>query len=462
MTVTESATATTVDAEAPQPAAVDESTKDESTSGAQTSTSSPEALLAVAERLRFFFSDANLRQDYFMRKYLMNGDDHAVPVEVLLRFNTIKQHTESTSVVVQAARQLPDVLVVSQDETKISLVVPFTEAKMDENIPLSLYLCNLPVNESKKKYDVTTEDVRNLFDNAGHIVLVKLRYRHADAKDTDDISDLQPSQQQPQSSSGNGKSGHKKGRRVPTGAALVEFDSLEELQRAAAETITTAMKTTVENGGALAETESKPSKPLTLGGSSLSVMLLRDYIDSCKAKSNASSGTTSKRKSSTDVAAVEDTAVSKTGTEPDEAAKSSNTFTMDWKPGCVIALKGIATTEPCDREGILSAVAAFLGTTVPEMKANKTVYVDYSRGQTEGAIRFSEPSESVEKLCAQLQSGEITIAGAKVESAVVLQGEAETAYWNNFIAFKTKQLQQRTDERSSSRNKHHNKRTRRN
>jgi RNA recognition motif-containing protein len=456
MTVTESATATTVDAEAPQPAAVDESTKDESASDTQTSASSPEALLAVAERLRFFFSDANLRQDYFMRKYLMNGDDHAVPVEVLLRFNTIKQHTESTSVVVQAARQLPDVLVVSQDETKISLVVPFTEAKMDENIPLSLYLCNLPVNESKKKYDVTTEDVRNLFDNAGHIVLVKLRFRHADAKDTDDISDLQPSQQ-PQSSSGNGKAGHKKGRRVPTGAALVEFDSLEELRRAAAETITTA-----EKGGALGETESKPSKPLTLGGSPLSVMLLRDYIDSCKAKSNASSDTTSKRKSSTDVAVAEDNAVSKTETEPDEAAKSPNAFTMDWKPGCVIALKGIATTEPCDREGILSAVAAFLETTVAEMKANKTVYVDFSRGQTEGAIRFTEPSESVEKLCAKLQSGEITIAGAKVESAVVLQGEAETAYWNNFIAFKSKQLQQRTDERGSSRNKHHNKRTRRN
>lgn len=461
MTVTESATTTTVDADDPKPAAVDESTKDESASGTQASTSSPEALLAVAERLRFFFSDANLRQDFFMRKILMNGDDHAVPVEVLLRFNTIKQHTESKSVVVQAARQLPDVLVVSQDETKISLVVPFTEAKMDENIPLSLYLCNLPVNESKKKYDVTTEDVRNLFDNAGHIVLVKLRFRHADAKDTDDISDLQPSQQ-PQSSSGNGKTGQKKGRRVPTGAALVEFDSLEELQRAAAETITMAMSSTVDNGSTLVGTESKPSKPLTLGGSTLTVMLLRDYIDSCKAKANASSNMTSKRKNSTDVAVAEDTAVSKTEAAPDEAAKSSNTFTMDWKPGCVIALKGIATTEPCDREGILSTVATFLETTVPEMKANKTVYVDYSRGQTEGAIRFTEPSESVEKLCVKLQSGEITIAGAKVESAVVLQGEAETAYWNTFIAFKTKQLQQRTDERGSSRNKHHNKRTRRN
>ena len=47
-------------------------------------------LEGIKERLIFFFSDANIRQDAFMRKLLMDTDEKAVAVDVLLRFNTIK------------------------------------------------------------------------------------------------------------------------------------------------------------------------------------------------------------------------------------------------------------------------------------------------------------------------------------------------------------------------------------
>ncbi len=56
-----------------------------------------EVVKAVAERLKFFFSDANIRQDRFIRNHLLqqnkNDPSGFVPLESLLRFNTIKKLT---------------------------------------------------------------------------------------------------------------------------------------------------------------------------------------------------------------------------------------------------------------------------------------------------------------------------------------------------------------------------------
>lgn len=444
-----------------------------------------ETLPAVAERLKFFFSDANLRQDFFMRKYLMvgsgngnvktnaetpfTGGDNMVPVEALLRFNTIKQHTDSAAVVVQAAKDLlSNLLTVSDDDTKLGLVVPFTEAKMDENIPLTLYLSNLPLDEQKKKYTVSADDVRNLFENMDHVAIVKLRFRpsgagHADDLDDDDLADLQPSKQQEQQQQQQQNGGHKKVRRVPTGAALVEFDSIEELERATSsiEVAQPTTTTTANQNDKGSASQASTKRSLQLSGNTLTVTLLRDYIDSRKTK-NKDEDKNNKRKNS-----ISGSSSSKPGNGTNEAnaedeeveLPESPTFTFDWKPGCVVSIKGIASTEPCDREGILASVAAALDTTVQEMKSKKAVYVDYSRGQTDGAIRFSEPSEDVKKVCDQLQNGTLLIGGSKVGSATILDGDDEKSYWDSFMAFKTKQMQQRKDERKSNK---YNKRTRRN
>ena len=393
-------------------------------------------LEAVKERLSFFFSDANVRQDLFLRKYLLvqqrQADDNsdktkkkaAVPVDVLLRFNTIKQHTDSAAVVVQAAKELDSILTVhdgdGDDKTVlIGRVDPFTEAKMKENIPNTLYLSNLPVE--KNRYKHTTDDIRNLFgaDKAATIVLVKFQYASNNtAGKQHDGDDDDPLEWNSSSTPNN-----KKGGRTAVGACLVEFENLAALEAAAAHTLTSK-----DDGETL-----QPSHVLKLGEHHIvEVQLFQDYLKSRKQLQK-------KRK--------------KDDVQDDEnpAEKGGNKFHIDWKPGCVIQITGIASG--CDRETILSDVAKELDMTREKLLEDKVVYADYSRGQTTGALRFQEPTDAIAKLCDKLNSGETTIAGEKVEKAVVLAGDEEEKYWKDFIEFKNKQQHQRGNERNSKRKK---------
>ena len=81
---------------------------------------------------------------------------------------------------------------------------------------------------------------------------------------------------------------------------------------------------------------------------------------------------------------------------------------------------------------------------------DRKIYMDFSRGQKDGAIRFSEPAEEIAKLCQQLNGGDLEVAGSKVESAAILEGEEETKYWTNFIDFKNKQLKERAGKRNNN------------
>ena len=146
--------------------------------------------------------------------------------------------------------------------------------------------------------------------------------------------------------------------------------------------------------------------------------------------------------------------------EEEVAEEELPKFSVDWKPGCVIKLEGLA--EACDREQILEAVATGLNKDAESVKEMK-VYADYSRGQPHGCIRFLTP-ESVPEILEKLQSGDLHVAGAKVEKASILEGDEEKQYWEDFMEFKTRQLRQRNDERRRSgggRHHHHRKKFRR-
>lgn len=362
---------------------------------------SKETIQALEERLRFFFSDANVRQDAFMRKYLMEGDSKAVPVDVLLRFNTIKTITESPDVLVQAARQLGSILTVLEgDPPLIGRVDDFTKNKMKLNIPVTLYLSNLPTND--KRYVHQAEDIRKLFGDEPGIVMVKFCFRPVDRDEKDDKVVASPPHK-----------GKQKSDKIPVGACMVEFESLEKIEASAVHTLTSK-----DDGETM-----QPSKVLKLGENVLQVQLYKDFLASQESQ---------KRKSIDQKKKVTDISVA--FTKP---------FTIDWAKGCVIQVKGFSSG--CDREAILSSVALEMKMTVDQLKEDSKVYVDYSRGQADGAIRFSEHSDLIPKICEKLASGELLVAGSKVESAVVLSGDDEKQYWEDFIAFKNKQAQQRQD-----------------
>lgn len=198
-------------------------------------------LEAIAERLRFFFSDANVRQDDYMRNFLLRKN--GVPVKALLRFNTIKKLTTSPAAIVQAVKMLcsDTLIVMDRYDYAIGRREPFTMAKINDNIPLSLYVYNLPHDTT---YKVTVDDIKNLFDS--EIARVTFRYHRGDPLTT------------PSTTSGN-----------PLGAAMVEFQNIEDLQKAAAEFVTMKKEEPVE-----------PKRTLKLGGTVLQVTTLRDHIDS--------------------------------------------------------------------------------------------------------------------------------------------------------------------------------------
>lgn len=395
-------------------AKVEEPKKEETVADAAMTDEDLKAVEGVKERLKFFFSDANVRQDMFVRKLLMDTDEKSVAVDVLLRFNTVKKHTDKSVVLIQAAKELTDSLVVDEEKMTISRVVPFTKEMMNQNIPKSLYIKNLPMNESKH-YDVNVDEIRALFDKYGDVALVKLKFSTY------------------QEGSNGGKDNYygpnkgQKRKKIPIGAAMIEFHKQEDLDKAAEATLTTKGGEKVEPKDKITLAESETRKSAT----ELDIVLLSEYVASRKEK--------------------KDKRENKKRAEPEADVKEEkelSKFTFDWKPGCVIKVRGLP--EGCDREAMLGAIGKGLDISPEDVKARK-IYVDYSRGQTDGAIRFPEQSDSVAELSKKLKDGELMILDTKVEEALILEGEVEKKYWEDFIQFKNNQMIQRNEEKKNSR-----------
>jgi hypothetical protein len=386
----------------------------------------------IKERLVFFFSNANIRQDMFLRK-LLTSDEKAVPVEVMLRFNTIKKFSDKPEVLVRAAKELTDLLVVDETKSAIRRVVPFTSEMMKENLHLSLHVKNLPIKEETggggddkeqvvKKYDVHVDEVRVLFEKYGDVALVKLQF----------VSDDGGKQR------GSDTPGRKR-QKYPAGTALIEFRSVEDLKKAADATLTIkeGEKLEPKEKVILAANESR-NEPIELD-----VMLFSEFLQS---KRNYRKDNFKKnKKRGRDEGDDDDDNDNK---DPHSAPK----YTVDWKPSCVIKLKGVP--DGCDREAMLECLATGLGTDMDGVKSRK-IYVDFSRGQQDGAIRFPEPSDCIAELAKRLKEGELKINDSKVEEVYILEGDEETKYWEDFMAFKTRQMVQRHDNK-----KHKNHRSR--
>mmetsp|Transcript_22346 Transcript_22346/g.64039 ORF Transcript_22346/g.64039 Transcript_22346/m.64039 type:complete len:382 (-) Transcript_22346:23-1168(-) len=361
------------------------------------------AVEGVKDRLKFFFSDANVRQDFFIRKQLMNDKGsmaHKLTIESLLRFNTIKQHTTKPAVIIKAAKELSDLLTINDEETAIGRVVLFTKEMMDGHVPKSLHLKNVPLkkkdgNEQEMQYAVTVEEIRDIFAKYGEVAMIKLKWgAHGDADGEGDD---------------DGRKQRKK--KIPTGCALVEFSTEADLEKAAEATLTT------KNGES-----QEPKEKIVFGEAEVQVMLLSEI---------KTQNDNRKRKSKDD--------------EPDDNVEVK-TFTFEWQPGCVITMTGVPVD--CDREALLDMVAEGMGITVEEVK-DKKIYVDYSRGEKNAALRFPVHGDHIADICKKLQDGNLQIKGSKVETARILDGDDEKKYWDDFIAFKNKQIHQRADEKRS-------------
>mmetsp|Transcript_51583 Transcript_51583/g.154856 ORF Transcript_51583/g.154856 Transcript_51583/m.154856 type:complete len:397 (-) Transcript_51583:154-1344(-) len=379
----------------------------------------------VAERLRFFFSDANVRGDKFMRRELQSRETAGfVPIETLLRFNSIKKHTTDAKVVVQAAKHqsVSDRVKLNDGETAIGRVLPFDREKMLDNVQLSLRVENLPIKEPKeeggeRQYAVTVDDVIKLFSDYGTVALVRLQRHRSNWRNNGD------------------KDMDKYGPQITgaTGASFVEFETEEQLKKAAVELCS--------------DGEKDPEKTLEVGGNKLRIQTMKKWIDEKENKKEEKKDGESPKKRRRDD--------EKEGNGNKKAEAEFEEFKLDWKKNRAISLKGLG--DNCDREAIFEAIAKYLGADTNDNALG--VYADFSRGQTEGAVRFHNDkvgkiegdniSEKVAEIAAKLDDGSIEIAGSKVGSAALLEGEEEEKYYKNFIDFKNKQRKQKSESKNN-------------
>ncbi|KAL7581561.1 hypothetical protein ACA910_022124 [Epithemia clementina (nom. ined.)] len=236
----------------------------------------------VAQRLKFFFSDANLRHDHFLRKLLWKNkkNNNGVPVSTLMRFKSIEAHTTNAQVLVDAVqRHLSDTLELewTGHQHLVKRVRTFTREHMQGHVTKTLVIGNLPKidfasaqkHPHKKKGNKKTEneendettsnttcairqlvqDLESLFKPYGAVAMVKLQQNNSNIY-------------------------------VPKGFCQVEFEEERALQAAAAHVLTSKrLLPNRENTTTTATTcVVTPNRALQIQGKSLTVSLLKDIM----------------------------------------------------------------------------------------------------------------------------------------------------------------------------------------
>jgi hypothetical protein len=342
----------------------------------------------MAERLSFFFSDSNLRSDKFMKNEMKYNHDKCVPIDKLLRFNSIKKVSTDPEVLVKAVEtsaSLKDFLKLNEKKDGICRVTEFDIHKVKDNIPCTILVKELPVTENR--FDVTVDELKAAFADYGKVTLVRMRRE----KDT----------------------------RAPKGEAFIEFEDLDMANKVLSDFATVPK----QEGGTDAD---KSQKKMVIKGKEVAIESMTDFVG-MKEKQKAERGEGDKKRTNN---ADEESPEVK-----DDGEKKNDGFDIVWKEGCVIAIKGFP--DECDRESIHEAVKQY------DKEGEKILYYDFSRGQKEGAIRFFEFSDKVKELAEKLNKGEIKIKGEALESAIVLEGDEEKKYWETVVEWKRKQRQQR-------------------
>lgn len=126
-------------------------------------------IVDVCQQIEFYFSDANLRKDRFLRQEMDKSAEGYVRVDILASFNKIMSMTKDRKIVASAI-QLSAILELSKDEKLVRRKEALKPAKFDPD-DCTVYVECLP-----KKADHNW--LRRAFSCCGNVVYVSLpRYR---------------------------------------------------------------------------------------------------------------------------------------------------------------------------------------------------------------------------------------------------------------------------------------------
>ncbi|GMI24268.1 hypothetical protein TeGR_g8056 [Tetraparma gracilis] len=355
----------------------------------------------LAERIQFFFSDSNFRQDQFMLKEASSNDGY-IEISSLLKFNSIKKISTDAKLIAQAAKEVGSV-VVSKDGEAIRRKDPLPD--QDDTNLRTVYVTEMPVEEEKGgeaageepeeeaakeepkeepaaaaatepaaepkkqpkarktfRYAATVADVQAAFAAHGDVALVRMRFSRAD-----------PAKGVPKSA---------------IGGAFVEFRT---------------------EGGLEKCVEAAKGEAAKVNGKEVKVQRMVDWLAAGKkgkGNSNKKAGGEKKPKEE----------------KPKEEEKPLEVVPISWEKNTVLSF--VAVPDGCDRETIKDAFAGVEG-----LDAQEDLYIDYSRGESDGAVRFKRPFAGIGDLAAKFKAGELTVGGEKVGDALVLGGDVEEKYW---------------------------------
>jgi len=359
-----------------------------------------ELLQKVAERLKFFFSDVNLRSDRFM-KSTMDRHKNMMPLDIMGRFKTIQQHTTDPDVLKESVKvHCSDFLKINDEG--IGRIEPYDFSKgAGSEVPLTLFVSNLPVSKSGMFYDCTVKEVIDLFSEYGKVALVRLRYM---------------------------KDYKQREKKNAIGNAFVEFATMEAFEK--------AKKDLIEG-----------DRTLVLKGKDLKVKAMADWLNQDK-KDDKGDEEDEKMNDKEDVTTFEKGGVISLKAVPDDCSREAileaiQGYNYIWK---------IESEEEKERQKTLSPLA------------KRNVHIDYSRLQPDGAIRFTnacilDHKDKIKELAEKLKLGEIKINNKSVGDAFILEGEEEEEYWKKVMEFHKRRSHQKRNK--NNRHGRFNKRQRR-
>lgn len=391
----------------------------------------------LAERVAFFFGDANMSTDNFMMKTARDNDGY-IEIDTLLRFNTVKKISEDPKLVAAAAEQVGAV-VLSRDREAIRRKDPLPEKT--NNSVRSLHVANVPMKDNS--FDVTVEEVKEVFSKFGEVVLIRFRFAKADPrKDLEKkclgevfVEFANPADMEKALAAATEEGV------VPADIAGVVEDVASEKKEKEGEEEKTEEKTE-EKKEEKKEEEKTTTTQFKLKENVLKILMMKKWLDNNKSKDKIRADRVEFERKPKKRSADGGEADSTKNTEKTTSTSTSDELVVEkisWEKGCVCTITGLP--QGCDREALTAAMK--------EGGIEEGIYIDYSRGEKNGAIRTNAPHTHLKTIVDKFVAGDLKVMGENIESAKILEGEEEEKYWEDAAMMKAQRKRKYDNEKRS-------------
>jgi hypothetical protein len=376
---------------------------------------------ALAERISFFFSDSNFRTDQFMQKESAANDGY-IEISSLIKFNSIKKISVDIAAIAEAAKTIDEV-VVSKDGEAIRRRDPLPENN-DAN-ERTLFVKDLPMEEDATEAAAAAESAAPAATESAAPAATEVA---AAAAPVAEKSGEEAAETPAETSSKAPAAPKAKKPFVPkrftcdVAAVSALFASYGEIAlvrfRFSKTDLAKGLKKSAL-GGAFVEFKTKEGceaakaaiaeegKKWLVNDKEVIVSTMADFLSANK---KGGKGPNAGKK---DAGGKKE--------EKKEEAKIE-IVPIEWEKNTVISFT--AVPEGCDREMIQDAFESVEG-----VDAKADLYIDYSRGESDGSVRFKTVNAEIANIAKKFVDGELTIGGTKVGGATVLEGEEEEKYW---------------------------------